>query len=258
MKSFFGLLCLAVTVFLCGCSTCTKPQEMLVGNAEKIVIDGIANETCWQSVPEYELSTSLNAWKVKHAEYAKIYSKKNIAPGKVKFLYDEKNLYISAILKDDDIVAIGTKNQESQCTKGDVFEIFLKPENALHYWEIHITPSGLNAVIFYPSRGYHFLGHLVMPEVSPLKKLNYKISIDGTLNKFNDKDRSWSVEVAIPIDELNARGIPFDANHQWRVLISRYNYSRYLSVCELSSCPELTVLNFHIHEEYGYLKLKKK
>ena len=256
MKKYFGLLCLGISILLCGCNTCFQSREMIVGNAQGIVIDGILNEKCWQNVPEYPLSTSVNAWKQKHPEYAKIYSKKNVVPGKVKFLCDKDYLYISANLTDDDIVALEPKNQVSHCTKGDVFEIFLKPENALHYWEIHITPAGYSAVIFYPSRGYHFLGKIVMPEKSPLKKMKYKVSLNGTLNNNKDKDRSWSVEAAIPLDELKAQGIPFDAKNQWRVLISRYNYSRYQAFCELSSCPELTKLDFHVHEEYGYLKLK--
>lgn len=256
MKILLKILCLSAVIFLCGCNTCFQSREMLVGKADKITVDGTADEKCWQSVPEYELSTSLNSWKVKHPEYAKIYSKKKIVPGKVKFLYDKDYLYISANLTDDDIVALEPKNQVSHCTKGDVFEIFLKPENALHYWEIHITPAGYNAVIFYPSRGYHFLGQIVMPEKSPLKKMKYKVSLNGTLNNNKDKDRSWSVEAAIPLDELKAQGIPFDAENQWRVLISRYNYSRYQAFCELSSAPELTKLDFHVHEEYGYLKLK--
>ena len=256
MKILLKILCLSAVIFLCGCNTCFQSREMLVGKADKITVDGTANEKCWQNVPEYPLSTSVNAWKQKHPEYAKIYSKKNVVPGKVKFLYDKDFLYISANLTDDDIVALEPKNQVSHCTKGDVFEIFLKPENALHYWEIHITPAGYSAVIFYPSRGYHFLGKIVMPEKSPLKKMKYKVSINGTLNNNKDKDRSWSVEAAIPLDELKAQGIPFDAKNQWRVLISRYNYSRYQAFCELSSCPELTKLDFHVHEEYGYLKQK--
>ena len=257
MKRFFELICLVFTVFLCGCNTCFQPQEMIVGKAQKIVIDGKADEKCWQDVPAYELSTSVEAWEKKHPAYAKIYSKKKVVPANVKFLYDKNFLYIRAVLEDDDIVALGTQDQESQCTKGDVFEIFLKPENALHYWEIHITPAGRSAVIFYPSRGYHFLGKIVMPEKSPLKKFKFKVSLNGTLNNGKDVDRSWTVEAAIPLDELKAQGVPFDDQNQWKVLISRYNYSRYQAFCELSSCPELTKLDFHVHEEYGSLKLVK-
>ncbi len=94
-----------------------------------------------------------------------------------------------------------------------------------------------------------------MPHIRPLKKIKYKSTVSGTLNRRNDVDRQWTVEVAIPLDELARQGVPLDPRHKWRILIGRYNFSCHQKICELSSLPQLEKFNFHAHEEYAFLKL---
>ena len=256
MKKYFFLMT-AAACFLCGCSFWPQPPTLSVGPAENITIDGLLKEKCWSKAPEYSLTSARSQMKNLHPDLREKYGRKPAGPGKVRLVADSKYLYVGAVLIDDDIVSLGTCDQQSHCGSGDVFEIFLKPENANHYWELHITPTGYCAVIFYPSRGYHFLSKIVMPEVRPLKKIQYKSVITGTLNKPGDFDRLWTLEAAIPLDELAAKGIPFDSDHPWRILIGRYNYSCHQKICELSSFPQLERFNFHAHEEYGFIKIEK-
>ena len=254
MKSCSIILILSV-LFLCGCSSYPVPPEMVAKYAENIVVDGIHNEKGWSETPEYQLTTARSRMKELHPDLREKYGRNPASPGTVRLLFDRQYLYVGAVLTDDDIISLGTRDQQVHCGEGDVFEIFLKPENANYYWELHITPAGYCAVIFYPSRGYHFLSKIVMPEVRPLKKIKYKSVISGTLNRSGDFDRLWSLEAAIPLDELAAKGIPFDSDHPWRILIGRYNYSCHQKICELSSFPQLNRFNFHAHEEYGTIRL---
>jgi hypothetical protein len=247
---------ITAAAMLCGCNFCTEVPLMNIEYAENITINGIVDEKCWQNAQQYDLGVSGSAMEYKHPSLAKHYGNRVLSPGYVKMLHNRNYLYISAVMQDDDIIAYGKRDQQIHCTEGDVFEIFLKPENANHYWEIHITPAGHCAVLFYPSRGYHFLPGIVMPSTRPLKKIKYKVNVNGTLNKNTDKDKFWSVEAAIPLAELAAAGVPFDAQNQWRILFGRYNFSKYQTLCELTSFPKLSKIDFHIHEEYGKGKIK--
>ena len=241
---------------LCGCNICTEPPCMNIEYTEKIVVDGIVNEKCWQNSIQYDFGVTESAMEKKHPALAKPFGGRVLSPGYVKMLHDKDFLYVSAVMQDDDIIAFGKRDQQIHCTEGDVFEIFMKPENANHYWELHITPAGRCAVLFYPSRGYHFLANIVMPQIRPLKNIKYKVSVNGTLNKNDDIDKSWTVEAAIPLAELAAAGVPFDSKNQWRILFGRYNFSKYQPICELSSFPHLSKIDFHIHEEYGKAIMK--
>lgn len=242
---------------LCGCNICSEPPCIIAESAENVVVDGIVDEQCWQNAKKYDFGVTHRAMAWKHPELAKKFGDSVLTPGYVKVLCDKDFIYISAVMKDDDIIALGKRDQQVHCTEGDVFEIFLKPENANHYWELHITPSGLCGVMFYPSRGYHFLPQIVLPSERPLKNIKYKVTVDGTLNKSDDIDRSWTVEAAISLKELAEAGVPFDPQNPWRVLFGRYNFSRYQPLCELSSVPKLSKFDFHVHEEYGKLRINK-
>ena len=247
---------ISAVLFICGCSSWPQPPTLSVGRADNMVIDGVHNEKCWSHTPEYSLTTARSRMNDLHPDLREKYGRKPAGPGLIRLLADQKNLYIGAVLHDDDIICLGTRDQQLHSGEGDVFEIFLKPENADYYWEIHITPAGYCAVLFFPSRGYHLLPKIVLPEIRPLKKIKYKSVITGTLNQSGDFDRLWTLEAAIPLDELALKGIPFDSNHQWRILIGRYNYSCHQKICELSSFPQLSRFNFHAHEEYGFLKIE--
>lgn len=257
MKICFSIFVSAI-LLCCGCRSYPTPPEVTAGRAENIVVDGILNEKCWSRTPEYSLTTARTRFRELHPDLRAVYGRKPAGPGKIRFTFDGDYLYVGAILKDDDIMSLSSQDQQLHSGEGDVLEIFLKPEDADHYWEIHISPAGYCAVLFYPSRGYHFLPKIVLPQIRPMKKIKYKSIVTGTLNRQNDYDRQWTVEAAIPLNELARQGVPLDTRHQWRILIGRYNYSCHQKICELSSLPQLERFNFHAHEEYAFLKLDEK
>jgi len=81
--------------------------------------------------------------------------------------------------------------------------------------------------------------------------------VKGTLNDWKDKDKGWTAEMAVPIADLTRFGDVFGGESKWRILISRYNYSRYLSNVELTSLPCLSKTDFHLIEEYAVLILRQ-
>lgn len=88
--------------------------------------------------------------------------------------------------------------------------------------------------------------------------LKVAAQVQGTLNNWHDRDKSWSMEMAIPRKEIERYGAKFEPGHPWRIFLARYNYSRYLPSKELSSFPQQAETpSFHIIEEYGRLELIK-
>lgn len=219
-----------------------------------IRIDGRLDEEAWRRAKPYELATAREGWINRHPELRAVYEHNGIAPGRVRLLLDDDYLYVGAEFRDDDLVAEGGEDQLLHCNLGDVLEIFLKPEAANHYWEIHLAPTNRRAVLFYPGRGHHLLPS-VLPKKSPLPGLKSAVALDGTLNRSDDVDRGWTAEIAIPLVELARRGVPLEEGRRWRILAGRYNYSVHTPVKELSSYPALRFFDFHAHEEYAVLDI---
>lgn len=218
-------------------------------------MDGKMSDPAWKKASETELKLPLKAYQNQPETLQKILGTELREKGTVKLLWDDKYLYVGAKFEDSDVLAEGLEDQEIHCGTGDLLEIFVKPEKDACYWEIYATPHDKKTCLFYPGRGRHFL-----PSVTKKYKENgviVKAHIDGTFNDWRDKDRGWSVEVAIPISMLNESGVPFAASEKWTVFLSRYNYSRYLPLRELSAFPRLSNPNFHINEEYAKLILEK-
>ena len=59
----------------------------------------------------------------------------------------------------------------------------------------------------------------------------------------------------MPVADLERYGSEFGPGQRWRILVGRYDYSRYLDAIGLSMVPPLSKANFHLLEQYGYLRL---
>ncbi|EIQ00519.1 protein of unknown function (DUF1083) [Opitutaceae bacterium TAV1] len=204
-----------------------------------VTIDGKLDETVWQSAPSWPLLLPDGS------------ANSPAESGSVQLSWDDRYLYGAFTVTDRDVVQTATEDQQHHYQTGDVLELFIKPESRSWYWEFHVTPNGLKTAFFYPSRSYKNLP-------GPLNYrsgLRVAAQINGTLNNWRDNDQGWTAEIAIPLDELAAQGVPLDAENAWTILVGRYNYGRHLSDRELSSHPALSRANFHRYEEWACLEL---
>ncbi|HOK56445.1 MAG TPA: carbohydrate-binding family 9-like protein [bacterium] len=209
-----------------------------------LIIDGKLQEDVWKKAPIYELELPGNE------------KKQPVEKGEVQLAWDEEYLYVGIKFYDSDIVQESNKNQTHHYLTGDLVEIFLKPEKNTWYWEIYGTPNCKKTVFFFPGRGRAGLQGCFKPNID-LDRILIGTQIKGTLNNWHDIDEYWTLEMAIPSEELKSFGDNFGYGSEWRILIARYNYSRYLHWKELSSFPKLSVPNFHLIEEYGKLVFEK-
>ncbi len=204
-----------------------------------VEIDGILDDSAWSDARVYQMHIS----KDRDGEVQE--------GGGVMLAWDKEYLYVGAKLYDSDIVAEGDEDQLHHYLKGDTLEVFLKPEKQTWYWEAYVTPRGKKTSFFLPGRGRLWLDSMADYSMDMKVGASYK----GTLNNWKDRDEYWIAEMAIPISALTEQGDDFGPSADWRILIARYNYSRYLSRWELSTAPQLPMTDFHRYEYYGILKL---
>jgi hypothetical protein len=213
--------------------------------ASPVHVDGKLDDAVWKKATVYPMRLPLNQ-EVKDSLQGN---------GEVQLAWDKKFFYVAVRFTDDDIVAEGKEDQLHHYKMGDLCELFLKSDDHTWYWELYATPLGRKTAFWFPGRG-----RVGLPSGFEDYRCGLRVAaqFSGTLNDWRDKDTGWTAEMAMPIADLTAHGETFglDDGH-WRILVARYNYSRYLPCqgAELSSVPRLSTANYHLLEEYAILKL---
>ena len=147
---------------------------------------------------------------------------------------DDKNIYLTFILNDSDMINEAGKIQLPMHKYGDAIQLILKPTEDTFFWEFSIAPTGLWNCFFYNGPG-----SMVSKKEIDLKP-EIKITPQGSVNNISDRDTGWKVEAAVPVSAFNCGKYKFDENTAWDALIVRYNFSRYLNNREISSFPQTT------------------
>ena len=235
---------------LVGCASLWKPEKVppvmtARFTAVPVQIDGVLDDAAWKNAVVYPLQLS--------AADVEVEGKALEEAGEVRIAWDDTFFYLGVKFTDSDIVAEGQEDQLHHYLMGDLAELFLKPANQTWYWEMYVTPMGKKTTLWFPGRGR--LG-LKSSEDNP-GGLRVAAQSQGSCNQWEDRDTSWTGEMAVPLADLTRGGQPFGVGAQWTILVSRYNYSRYLPWKELSMTPQLSKTNYHLLEDYAILNLVK-
>jgi len=187
----------------------------------------------------------------------------------VKMLWDDKFLYVFAKLYENHIWGDITKRDEVIYYNND-FEVFINPnDDVFSYGEIEINALGTEWDLFL-NRPYRLKGKADSSwDINGLKSA---VDINGTLNDPNDLDDYWTVEIAIPLKEIEKLNTSIKdekviSGDVWRINFSRVNwdfeinngvYSRkkengkYLPEYNWVWSPQ-GIINMHVPENWGYL-----
>lgn len=196
-----------------GCRSVQKNQVYVAEySLEKIKIDGKLDEKAWKKAENLTFQALDGSFCTEN--------------GTAKILWDDKYIYVGAKLYDSDIVQESNEDQVHHYLTGDLLEVFLKPNGKRNYWEIYSTPNNKKTAFFYPSKG-----RLSLPSgfASKMPGLIVASTCKGTLNNFNDHDKFWTTEIAIPRKELEKHGGQILSGKEWSFLVARYNYSVYFN-----------------------------
>jgi hypothetical protein len=253
-----GFIVLAL-IIAAGCATPPgkttdqpQPPEIRILQCPKLAValtlDGKLDEPAWATAQELPFMVARNVRDTTELKEG----------GTGKILWDDENLYIAAVLEDSDVTNYSTQRDDHAYQKGDCLEIFLKFADDNRYLELYVTPNNIHSDFLHPSRG-----RIIFPAASSGGEaaahwdcaMKSNVIIDGTLNKWRDRDRRWTVELAIPLADL---GQVFErrleAGTRILVALCRYNYSRYFESAEHSSTADLEHANFHLYEDYSTLE----
>jgi hypothetical protein len=258
MKRFFAgcvLACLAA-----GCASVDDKKEaeqpsITVSKTTGIItLDGKLDEKAWQSTPAFELQYADKTAAMAPREAAMV-RKDKFEGARARLLYDDKYLYVGVELDDDDVLDFVKEDQYFCYRNADTFELFLSPVNGHHYWEIYSTPKANKSGFFFPSGGTFSMDEMLKFSTI-MNGLDVASHIQGTLNGGSDKDKGWTTELRISRAELASKGIEFAPGQQWRILLARYNYSRFLYKFQNSFYPVLPAVDFHLRSYYAPVEFK--
>ena len=209
-------------------------------------IDGKLNEASWKSAESTAPFVDISG-----EGFAKpIY---NTA---AKMLWDDEYLYIGATLQEPDIKARLTQRDTIIYHDND-FEVFLDPDGDGHqYFEIETNARG---VIFdlMLDRPYRSGGNFFIQWDCP--GLKTAIHCDGTLNKSTDKDRQWSVEMAIPRAAITRNFTnPLQTGNYWRINFSRVQWLKAGGPEENWVWSPTGKIDMHMPDRWGFLYFSDK
>lgn len=168
-----------------------------------------------------------------------------------RLLWDSTYLYIAFECADDDVWA--TKNKRDEFLwEEEVVEVFIDPDgDGRNYYELQVNP--LNAQT-----------DLLIPDpVEGVKdaKRNAKwdcagwlsaVKVRGTVNRRDDKDIGWTVEMAIPLSELLRQTLNAPSSGtEWRINLYRIERPRGREKEPLLLSWSKCIVWFHEPERFG-------
>ena len=225
---------------------------------DSLHIDGKMNEPAWLKAP----------WTVYFSDIEGDVKPRPDYTTRVKMLWDTTHLYIAAEMEEPHVWATLTRHDQIIYHDND-FEVFIDPDDDTHdYFEIEV--NAFNTIFdLFLSRPYRNGGHLSTAwNANGLKSAVY---INGTLNNPGNKEKKWTVEMAIPFSALEKDNAAPEVKtgDRWRINFSRVQwnteivdgkYKKKINPATGKPFPEHNwvwspqgVINMHYPERWGYL-----
>lgn len=227
--------------------------------AGKVTVDGKPDEAAWQQA----------AWSTDFTDIEGDKQPKPALRTRMKMLWDQQYLYIAAELDEPHIWGKLLQHDTIIFHDND-FEVFIDPDgDTKEYFEIEINARNTIFDLFMP-KPYSEGAHALM--TWDTKGMRTAVHINGTLNQPADKDRSWTVEMAIPFKALHLLGVPMVPQNgtTWRINFSRVEWDtdikngQYIKRTDPATGKPLPehnwvwspqgVINMHVPQKWGYLE----
>ena len=207
---------------------------------EPIHIDGRLDERAWQLAPTSPRFVDiLSGQPTRHDTRATV-------------LWDDENLYVAYRIEEPRVHARYTNHNDPIYYDNDV-EFFIAGRDAYYEFEVNAFNT-VYEVFFIWDEAYEKGGFARAPEfaraqLKPFNGVEFKkhprggrlghfdwrfpglksaVSIDGTVNQDQDRDRGWTVELALPWKSMqwlatDGRALPPKEGDVWRMDFSRFN-----------------------------------
>jgi hypothetical protein len=223
-----------------------------------LAIDGKLDEASWRAASWSEPFIDIEGERRPHLST------------RVSMLWDDQNLYVAAELDEPDIWATLTE-RDSVIFQDNDFEVFIDPDGDTHaYYELEVNAlaTAWDLMLVQPYRdggpavhGWDIAG------------LRVGVNVEGTINRPGDRDRRWTVEIAMPWPILREaapeRRMP-KPGETWRVNFSRVQWQtdvrdgKYVKRVNASTGKPLPednwvwspqgAINMHMPERWGFVQ----
>jgi len=263
------------------CSEKEIPHYTAHKTSVKPQIDGCLDEPAWQMAPRSPRFRDL------------ISGRETIHDTRAALLWDEEYLYVAYWIEEPDLQATLTERDAPIYQNNDV-ELFIAGKDV--YYEFEINSFGtIYEVLFiwneaYEQGGYHLLPGLGKdaPESETFNGVGYTshprglrtgffqwdfpglqsaVYLDGTINDNQDRDRGWTVELALPWSGMDVlakgdkRSLPPQDKDVWRMDFSRFNQYKEAKPADDSggwAWSPHGVWDSHIPECFSYVHFSQK
>lgn len=176
----------------------------------------------------------------------------DFAPARVAVGWRDDALWVYAELTDVDIFNDATHLNDATYAKGDIFEIFLRPENQNDYWEFHITPESQNLQLHWPDDKAVWVCEDSQESLAPYFFNEQLIQSQTQIQR--DKN-SWRVLARVPANIVDSAKIKSGA--VWSFSFSRYDCTRGRELPDWSSSSPHPEPKFHRQQEWGKMYFEK-
>lgn len=226
-----------------------------------VTIDGKDTETVWQNA----------AWSDEFEDLEGT-GKKGIYSSRFKMLWDNDYLYVFARFEDEHIWA-KLNEHDLPVFQDNAFEIFIDPEgDNRNYVEFQINAFETVWDLLLTTAPRNGGASITDWDIRDLKKA---VHVEGTINDPSDKDKFWSIELAIPFKTFRYGGNAArpQTGTVWRMNLTRVFRpvdiinSEYIKKTGLNGrlvSPAYTcwsppgVVNFHLPERWGYVRFSEE
>ncbi|MFP3895939.1 MAG: carbohydrate-binding family 9-like protein [Anaerolineales bacterium] len=217
-----------------------RPLYTCYRASSPLSVDGRLEETSWKRTPPIHLVLADTGETPRQDT-------------EVRLLWNDDYLYAAFVCQDTDIWGTTTERDQDIYNQ-EVVEIFVDADcDGRAYVEIEVNP--LNAVLdlFMLIRGERRKGLWDWDS----EGLRTTVSVDGNPRQRSSDDRSWIVEMAIPMtDFLTAPNLPPRPGDEW--YINLYRIDRAHEGDEYSAWSPPGRIDYHTPECFGRLKFSAK
>jgi hypothetical protein len=221
-----------------GAAVEAKRKQLVATRAAKPVkVDGKLDDEVWSKAPSSGLFVdTLTGGPATQKTEAKV-------------AYDDKNLYIAFVCDDEDIWSAFKKRDDKLWTD-EAVEVFLDANaDGKDYVELQVNPH--NAVFD------SYLPAYRQNQNDWNSKIKTAVVVDGTVDNHDDKDKRWTVEMAIPWVDAKGKGtyelkVPA-VGSVWRVNFFRMDLPSKTKKQQAAGWSPPLVGDFHKLDRFGDL-----
>jgi hypothetical protein len=167
----------------------------------------------------------------------------------VKVLWDDKFVYVAFDNEDKDIWSTLDKHDDKLWTQ-EADEMFIDADgDGKTYVELQVNPKGTTFDSYLPAYRQN--------QNDWDAGLKAGVNVEGTLNKRDDEDKRWTVELAIPLEaargkEATMKNVPPKVGTEWRVNFFRMDQPNGRPQAGTAWSPPM-VGDFHALDKFGIL-----